>query len=76
MFKPTSNYVIVWNLFATIFYLISIILDSLIIGFHLTPLLTPKITTMNTIISFLMLTDIILKFFIGIKAKSMVEKED
>ena len=43
--KPNHNYILAWNLFATLVYLVSIFLDSLIIGFHLHPLKVPGVTT-------------------------------
>ena len=65
MIKPTSIYILTWNLFATLVYLVSIFMDSLIIGFHLHPLLVPSITTANSILSAVMVFDIILKFFVA-----------
>ena len=45
------------------FYLFAIFIDTLIIGFHLHPLRDPSICTINSIMSGVMIFDIILKFF-------------
>lgn len=66
--KPTSRYMIVWNAFMTLVYIASIFTDSLLIAFHLTPLLEPDISNWSTISSVLMLLDIIIKFFVAFKA--------
>lgn len=48
-------------------YLFSIFFDTIILAFHLRPLLTPDITSCNSILSGLMVLDIILTFFIAFK---------
>ena len=57
-----------WNLFSTLVYLVSIFMDSLIIGFHLNLLTHGDITTLNSLLSTVMLIDIILKFFVAFRS--------
>ena len=37
--NPRSRYMVIWNVIITVVVLISIFLDTLILGFHLRPLL-------------------------------------
>ena len=73
---PTSKYIIGWNMFMTSVYLVSIFIDTLIIGFHLHPLLTPSIVTTQSIAGALMLIDIIVKFFVGFRSQQQGLDED
>lgn len=57
-----------------IIYLISIFLDTFIIGFHLHPLLFPGVTTWNSCFSALMFVDIILRFFVSFPRASIIEE--
>ena len=52
----------------TLFYLVAIFQDSLTIAFHLHLLKEPKFCRSQTALSFLMLIDIVLKFFTAIRA--------
>jgi hypothetical protein len=75
--NPYSKYILVWNLTMTVVYLISIFMDTLILGFHLTPLLDPRVNLWSTFFGFLMVVDIILKFFVAFRAsQSSVNAED
>lgn len=59
----------------TLFYLVAIIIDTLIMGFHLKLLLIPEINILQSIFSFVMIIDIILKFFVAIR-HTHTEEED
>ena len=59
----------------TAFYLTAIIMDTLIMGFHLQLLLIPEINIVQSIFSAIMIIDIILKFFIAIR-HSQTDEED
>ena len=61
-----------------LFYLVSIFADTLIIAFHLWPLTDPLICTFNSVLSGIMIFDIILKFFQAFQANTNVidESED
>ena len=72
---PNSRYIIVWNIVMTVFYLTAIIMDTLIMGFHLQLLVIPEINIMQSGFSAVMLIDIILKFFIAIR-NSQTDEED
>ena len=65
MISPFSTRLIIWNLFMTLVYLVSIFQDTLTIGFHLDPLLIPWICTTQSMLSVLMLIDIFVKFFVA-----------
>ena len=65
---PTTRYIMLWNALMTIVYLVSIFFDFLIIGFHLRPLLTPAVTNCSTVLSAMMLIDVVLRFFQAFKA--------
>ena len=58
-----------------IVYLISIFADTLILAFHLWPLTDPLICTFNSILSGIMIFDIILKFFQAYRANTNVIDE-
>ena len=75
MITPLSRYVIMWNILMTAFYLTAIIMDTLIMGFHLQLLLIPEINIVQSIFSAVMIIDIILKFFIAIR-HSQTDEED
>ena len=75
MITPLSRYVIMWNILMTAFYLTAIIMDTLIMGFHLQLLLIPEINIVQSIFSAIMIIDIILKFFIAIR-HSQTDEED
>ena len=64
---PFSRYIIVWNIIMTVVYLIAIIMDTLIIGFHLRLLLNPEFNVWQMVFSAIMIIDIILRFFIAIR---------
>ena len=64
---PFSRYIIVWNIIMTMVYLISIIIDTLILGFHLRLLLIPSFNMWQMIFSAVMIVDIILRFFVAIR---------
>ena len=66
--NPTSRYMLLWNSLMAVIYLISIFMDTLIIGFHLYPLLTPSVSKASSSLSSIMLVDVILKFFLAFKA--------
>ena len=59
-----------------IIYIISIFMDTFIIGFHLRPLLFPEVTVWNTCFSALMLIDVFLKFFIQFRSENLLEDDD
>ena len=60
---PTTRYIMLWNALMTIVYLVSIFFDFFIVGFHLRPLLKPGVTNCSTMLSAMMLIDVVLKFF-------------
>jgi hypothetical protein len=63
---PDSKYLISWQLFMTLAYLFAIMLDTFVIAFRLFPLKTSvNVNLFQTTFSFLMVVDIILKFFIA-----------
>lgn len=66
---PFHKYLIAWNIFMTFIYLVALIMDTLIIGFHLKVLLVPDLNICQSLFSFLMIIDISIKFFIGIPAQ-------
>ena len=74
--NPYSKYLLIWNMLMAVIYLVSIFMDTLIIGFHLHPLLDPSICNWNTSLSFLMLFDVFLKFFISYPATSINGEEE
>ena len=78
MIRPYNKYLIMWNLLMTLGYLVAIFTDSLIIAFHLNPLLDPTFCRFQTALSFLMLIDIVLKFFTAIRSSQndFVEQEE
>ena len=49
-------------------YLYSIFTDTLIIAFHMWPLLNTQVANMNSVLSAIMIFDMILKFFKAFKA--------
>ena len=63
--SPFSKRLIAWNIFMTFLYLLAIIMDTLIIGFHLRVLKIPEINVWQSIFSFIMIIDIFLKFFVA-----------
>ena len=70
MITPVQKYLLAWNIFMSLIYLLSIIIDSLIIGFDLRILVLPKLNVMQSIFSFLMMVDIALKFFVALEAST------
>lgn len=66
---PFHKYIILWNIFMTFVYITAIIMDTLIIGFHLKILLDPDLNLCQSLFSFLMIIDISVKFFIGVPAQ-------
>ena len=72
---PYDRYLIVWNIVMTLLYLVAIIIDSLVIGFHLELLLVPKINICQSIFSAVMILDIVLKFSVAIR-NSQTEDEE
>jgi len=75
--NPYSKYITVWNMIMTAVYLVSLFMDTLILAFHLYPLLNPSVSNWNTILGTLMLIDITLKFFIAFRAtQSVIVEED
>ena len=65
---PTTRYIMLWNALMTVVYLVSIFFDFAIVGFHLRPLLEPAFTNCSTVLSVMMLIDVVLKFFQAFKA--------
>ena len=76
MILPNSRYIIVWNIIMTMVYLIAIIMDTLIIGFHLRLLLIPEYNIWQMIFSAIMIIDIILRFFIAIRQSQNENEEE
>ena len=70
MIDPISKYILVWNLITTLVYSVSIFIDTLVIGFHLTPLLVPALQTWTSVFSIMMVLDVFLKFFVAIRSNS------
>ena len=64
---PQSKYVLIWGMFMTIIYLLSIFLDSLVLAFHLHPLTNPGLQNWSTVFTIFMIIDIIVKFFVAIR---------
>jgi len=74
---PFSRYIILWNIIMTMVYLLAIITDTLIVGFHLKLLLIPEFNIWQMVFSAVMFIDIVLKFFIAIRhTQSEEEKEE
>ena len=65
-----------WNLFTTIVYLFSIFIDTLVIGFHLVPLLSPNVATWTSTLSVTMAIDVGLKFVLAFPSNSSFEEID
>ena len=63
--SPFSTRLIIWNLFMTLVYLLSIFQDTLTLGFHLDPLLDPWVSISQSALSALMIIDIVVKFFVA-----------
>lgn len=75
--SPYSKYILVWNLLTTLSYFISIFIDTLVLGFHLRPLLDADLQTCTTVFSATMVIDVVLKFFVAFRQNSaLVEIED
>lgn len=65
---PTSKYLISWQLFMTLVYLLAILLDAFVIAFRLVPLSrSENVNSFQMAFSLLMVADIISKFFIATK---------
>ena len=73
MINPYSKYILAWNLITTFIYLGSIFIDTLVIGFHLKPLLVPQVQTATTLFSAVMVLDVGLKFFVAYRSSSVEE---
>lgn len=65
---PHSKYLLLWQIFIAIVYIVSIGLDSLIIAFRLTILLENPVNNFQMIFSAIMIVDIILQFFVAYRA--------
>lgn len=70
MLSPQSRYILAWNLITTLIYSISLFMDTIVIGFHMTPLLVPDLQNATTIFSAVMIVDVVLKFFVAFRANS------
>lgn len=66
--SPYSKFMLTWNLLTTVVYLFSIFVDTLVIGFHLKPLLNPHIQFWSSIFSIVMVIDVGLKFCVAFRA--------
>ena len=75
---PHSRYILAWNLITTLVYATSIFIDTIVIGFHLKPLLTPALQNTTSIFSAIMIIDVVLKFFVAFRANTaeMVIEDD
>ena len=78
MLSPQSKYILAWNLITTIIYSVSIFIDTIVIGFHMTPLLVPDLQNTTTVFSAVMIIDVLIKFFVAFRANSanMAVSED
>ena len=78
MLDPHSRYILAWNLITTLVYATSIFIDTIVIGFHLKPLLTPALQITTSIFSAIMIIDVGLKFFVAFRANTaeMVIEDD
>ena len=68
--SPHSRYIIAWNLITTLVYATSIFIDTVVIGFHLQPLLNPALQTTTSLFSAIMIIDVGLKFFVAFRANT------
>ena len=66
IFLPTGRVFLVWSTVANFIYLIQIFLDTAIIGYGFQPLKTPLITTTQSIMSGIMIVDVLRTFFTAI----------
>ena len=60
----------------TLVYFISIFVDTLAIGFHMTPLLIPNFATWSMVLSLMMIIDTFLKFFVALRANAAANQEN
>ena len=65
---PKSKYLLLWQIFIAIVYILSIGLDNMIIAFRLTILKYHGINNAQMLFSAIMIVDIILQFFIAYRA--------
>ena len=76
--SPYSKYLLFYQIIMTVIYLVALTIDTLILAFKLRLLLTPNISTLQSIFSFIMIIDIMVKFFIAYRANQteIVAQED